>query len=59
MSKDKTWKFTEAQRSIVSEGKLCPACLGTDIECTGCNPDGLRMNYGYRCKTCNETWEGY
>ena len=51
--------FTEDQRDDVCNGKICPACLGTNIKYVGCVPDGLNLNRAFDCKDCGAQWEGY
>lgn len=52
------WKFTEEQRHLVSSGKMCPRCLGCNVKCVGCTPDGLHLNQAFDCFDCKEQWEG-
>ena len=59
MNDNPDWIFEEHQRDAVCEGKLCPKCLSEDVKEIGCAPDGMNMNYAYRCQSCEETWEGY
>jgi hypothetical protein len=53
------WKFTEEQRDLVCEGKLCPRCLSTNVREVTHNPDLINLNIGYDCDDCQEQWEGY